>query len=201
MKNKSLAVLANSTKQACGTSSFCTGVIEKIRLIAEREAGVVDIASDVSGGDMRRSVRGVLEEFQSEIIRRNIWIRIYDDHDNNLPMFDKKACRTIAEIIKNALKRHQSGKMLAYIEISFLVNETGTVVTIEDNASSISVDELHHLSFLQKHIINILPGGYTMQAVVSHRDTDAPDEGTTIGQASVRCVANCFTRFTVCFPH
>lgn len=176
---------------------FCASVMEKIRLIAERESNAATKEPIIaSNRDMRVSVGKVLEAFQQEIIRRNIWIRIYDDHPGDLPLFHPKVCEAIAEVITDALRRHQTSHMQAYVEISFLVNETGTVVTIEDNAPSLSIDELRSVSFLQEEHANELKGGYTVQASINDTET-----GTTLGQASVRCVTNCFTRFTACFPH
>lgn len=191
MKEKSISVSPGCSSDE--SSEFYAIFTKKIRLIAERES---NSDTEESNYDLRSSVRNVLEAFQQEIIRRSIWIRIYDDHPGDLPSFHPEACQAIAEVIKSALARHQSGHMLAYIEISFSVNETGTVVTIEDNASSLSVEELGSISFLQEQHTNVLKGGYTVQASVNDTET-----GTTLGQASVRCVANCFTRFTACFPH
>ena len=195
MKDKSITV--SPVYSSDESAEFCANVIEKIRLIAEREDRLGDEEPiKVANSNMRVSVGNVLEAFQQEIIRRNIWIRIYDDHPGDLPSFHPKACGAIAEVIKDALRRHQTNHMQAYVEISFLVNETGTVVTIEDNALSLSVDELRGVLFLQEQRINELKGGYTVQASINDTET-----GTTLGQASVRCVTNCFTRFTACFPH
>ena len=171
--------------------------MEKIRLMANREDRVErEDDTDRASGDMRYAVRKALEGFQREIIRRNIWVRIYDDHGSNLPTFDPGACQAIENIVENALRRHQSGTMLAYVEISFLMNETGTAITVEDNAPSLTAEEVAQLGFLQQQNVTTLSSGYTLQAIVSDTET-----GVVVGQVSVRCVANCFTRFTVCFPH
>lgn len=177
-------------------TEFRSEVIEKIRQIAVRESATDPKSSPAASGDMRAAVRGMLEKFQQEIIQRNIWVRIYDDHGSDLPAFDPEACGAIERIMASAFRRHQSGRALAYVEISFLINETGTVITIEDNAPSLTAEEAEQLTFLQSPSTTVLPGGYTQQAVVCSADTR-----TTLGEASVRCVANCFTRFTVCFPH
>ena len=197
MRAKSYTASADDSNPSSDSSEFRAEVIEKIRLIAGREesASPKD-AVNGSNSDVRVSVRKVLEGFQREIIRRNIWIRIYDDHGSSLPAFDPNACQAIEKIIENALQRHQSGKLLAYVEISFLLNEIGTVVTVEDNAPSLTVEEMGQLAFLQQQNVTTLSSGYTIQAMVG----GAPDR-SPLGQVSVRCVANCFTRFTICFPH
>ena len=197
MKVKNYTPSNEGSNPSSDALEFRTEVVEKIRLIAAREAGADQKGeAKASHGDMRMSVRTVLEKFQQEIIRQNIWIRIYDDHGSNLPAFDQKACQAIEKIMENALRRHQSGKLLAYVEISFLINETGTVITVEDNAPSLTAEEVGQLTFLQHQNVTTLASGYTLQATVG--DTC---HSISLGQVSMRCVANCFTRFTVCFPH
>ncbi len=178
---------------------FRTEIIEKIRQIAEREDRAQLGETD---SDLRVSVRKVLEEFQSLVIQRNIWIRIYDDNERPLPTFDQKAAQAVSRLVKSALQRHRTGRMLAYVEISFLINETGTVVTIEDNAPSIKAEELAALPFLQQVTTTNLPGGFTLQGTIKLNSTDQkPTERHSLGHLSVRCVTGCFTRFSLCFPH
>ena len=183
---------------------FRTQIVEKIRQIAEREDQVP--AGDAPG-DLRISVRKVLEEFQSLIIRRNIWIRIYDDNKPPLPTFEQTAARAVSELIKNALRRHRTGRMLAYVEISFLINETGTVVTVEDNAPSVTAEELTQLPFLQQVTTTNLPGGFTLQGTIERDalNSDSSEQPlggpNPLGHLSVRCVTGCFTRFSLCFSH
>ena len=175
-------------------SDFRTEIIEKIRQIAERED---QVSPSGTNEDLRVSVRKVLEEFQSLIIQRNIWIRIYDDNEHPLPTFDQKAGQAVSALIKNALQRHRTGRMLAYVEISFLINETGTVVTVEDNAPSATAENLEQLPFLHQTTTTGLPGGFTLQGVIGHT---ARSRGP-IGHLSVRCVTSCFTRFSLCLRH
>ncbi|MGB3778618.1 MAG: ATP-binding protein [Tunicatimonas sp.] len=178
---------------------FRTEIIEKIRQIAEREDQAQP--GDTSG-DLRGSVRKVLEEFQSLVIQRNIWIRIYDDNERLLPTFDRTAAQAVGELIKNALRRHRTGRMLAYVEISFLINETGTVVTVEDNAPSVTTEELAQIPFLQQVITTDLPGGFTLQGVIGSSSVGQKPTGHhPVGHLSVRCVTGCFTRFSLCFSH
>lgn len=169
---------------------FRTEILDKIRRMAEREIDP-DPLADVPGDGVRTTIRQTLEKFQREIIRQNIWIRVYDDHANPGPTFAAEICLAVAEIIKNALQRHRSSELLAYVEISFSSNETGTVVTVEDNAVSLSMEETKALSFLQIRNTKVLPGGYTVQAEI---------KGTS-SEVSVRCVTNCFTRFGICLPY
>ena len=182
--------------QPIDTEQFRAEIAEKMRSIAVREeqADQKDRA-DVPNRDVRVSVRKVLENFQQEVIRQNIWIRIYDDHGDALPTLDPQICRVVEETMKSALRRHQRGKVLAYVEISFLINESGTVITIEDNAPSLPIEEVTQLPYLHRQSTNTLSGGYTVQAVIND------PEGRIVGDVSVRCVANCFTRFTLCVPH
>ena len=196
MRAKSYSVSSDDQDSLADTSGFRAEMAKKIHLIAEREDAISNEGGTDTAGDMRVSVRNVLEAFQREIIRWNIWIRIYDDHGDNLPTFSPSACRAIEKIVENALQRHQSGKMLAYVEISFLINEAGTVITVEDNAPSMTAEEASQLPFLHQQNVTTLSSGYTVQATVGDSDCNTP-----VGQASVRCVANCFTRFSICFPH
>ncbi len=196
MSNNYLAVI-NET--APPTSDFRTEIIEKIRQIAERED---QTQQEDAAGDLRASVRKVLEAFQSLIIQRNIWIRIYDDNERPLPTFEPTAARAVGELVKSALRRHRTGRMLAYVEISFLISETGTVVTVEDNAPSVTVEELRSLSFLQQVTSTNLPGGFTLQGVIQRDATEQHPLGQRpLGQLSVRCVTGCFTRFSLCLLH
>ena len=195
MKEKTMN--AQSGQASEYTSAFCESFIEKIRLIAEREHEADQpMLTEIPQHDLRAVVSKVIEDFQQEIIRKNIWVRIYDDHSGDLPPLHPKACEAVAKIISSALSHPRMGSMLAYVEISFLISETGTVVTIENNGPSVSVDELQEISFLKTQYTNVSKGGYTVQATISDSETD-----TNLGQASIRCVANCFTRFTACFPH
>ena len=201
MSNNYLAVINEVAPPA---SDFRTAIIEKIRQIAERE----DRASlENAEGDLRGSVRKVLEAFQSLIIQRNIWIRIYDDNEQPLPTFDPTAAQAVGELMKSALRRHRTGRMLAYVEVSFLINETGTVITVEDNAPSVTVEDLTSLPFLQQATSTNLPGGFTLQGVIkSDAAEQAPVGQRPLGQCplghlSVRCVTGCFTRFSLCLNH
>ena len=175
-------------------SDFRTEITERIRQIAEREDRA---QQEDTAGDLRASVRKVLEAFQSLIIQRNIWIRIYDDNEQPLPTFDQTAAQAVGELVKSALRRHRTGRMLAYVEISFVINETGTVVTVEDNAPSITAEELAQLSCFQQVITTRLSGGFTAQGIIERA---VPDQ-QPIGHLSVRCVTGCFTRFSLCLLH
>ena len=191
-------------------TDFRTKIIEKIRLIAEREDRA--LSKEAADGDLRMAVRKELEAFQSLIIERNIWIRIYDDNEQPLPTFDPTAAQAVGELVKSALRRHRTGRILAYVEISFLINETGTVVTIEDNAPSVTTEELAKYSFLQQITATELPGGFTLQGTVERSVAKqklvgyhplgrmaAPQH--PLGHLSVRCVTGCFTRFSLCLLH
>ena len=181
-------------------TDFRTKIIEKIRLIAEREDQA--LSKEAADGDLRMAVRKELEAFQSLIIERNIWIRIYDDNEQPLPTFDPTAAQAVGELMKSALRRHRTGKMLAYVEISFLINETGTVVTVEDNAPSIAPEELAQLPFLQQIGTTDLPGGFTLQGTVERSVARQKSAGQhPLGHLSVRCVTGCFTRSSLCLRH
>ncbi len=176
-------------------TDFRTKIIEKIRLIAEREDQA--LSKKAADGDLRMAVRKELEAFQSLIIQRNIWIRIYDNNERPLPTFDPTAAQAVGELVKNALRRHRTGRMLAYVEISFLINETGTVITVEDNAPSVTTEELAQLPYLQQLTTTNLPGGFTAQGTVGHESPSQPPTA----YLSVRCVTGCFTRFSLCLRH
>ena len=197
MKEKEDTTLAATDHSTEEVTRFRTEITEKIHRIAAREDQTdQESKKDVANKGLRGSVREVLEAFQQEIIRQNIWIRIYDDYGDSLPAFGEVVSHAVKEIMKCALRRHRTGKALAYVEISFLINETGTVVTIEDNAPCLLVEEVARMSFLHQQTVNVLPGGYTIQATIESTPTRA-----SLGEVSVRCVTNCFTRFTLCVPH
>ncbi len=185
-------------------TDFRTKIIEKIRQIAERED---QIEQGDAGSDLRAAVRKVLEDFQSLIIQRNLWIRIYDNNERPLPSFDPRAAQAVSELIRSALQRHRTGKMLAYVEISFLINETGTAVTVEDNAPSITTEELAQFSFLQQVTTTKLPGGFTLQGTIGRNAPGQKPMGQTLGSPnplghlSVRCVTGCFTRCSLSLLH
>ncbi|MGB3852302.1 MAG: hypothetical protein WA958_20225 [Tunicatimonas sp.] len=190
MSDDSLTII---DEQALSTANFRTEIVDKIRQIAEREQA----RQSDTPSDLRASVREVLEEFQTLIIQRNIWIRIYDDNEHPLPTFSQNARRVVSELLKGALQRHQTGKTLAYVEVSFVIGETATVVTIEDNAPSPAAKALVSSPLLERTTTASLPGGFTLQAAIKG---DAPHQQPA-SHLSVRSVTGCFTRCSFSFPH
>lgn len=175
-------------------ANFRTEIVEKIRQIAEREEKT---KPDVLPSDLRTSVREVLEEFQGLIIQRNVWVRIYDDNERPMPALNQNAGRAVGEILRGALQRHRTGRVLAYVEVSFMIGETATVVTIEDNAPSPAAEALIVSPLLERITTTSLPGGFTLQAAVKN---NVPHQ-QLVSHLSVRSVTGCFTRCSFSFPH
>lgn len=180
-------------EQARSTADFRTQIVEKIRQIAEREE---QAQQNDTNSDLRTAVREVLEEFQTLIIQRNIWIRIYDDNEYPLPTFSRNAGRIVSDFLKDALQRHREGRVLAYVEVSFMIGEAATVVTIEDNAPSPAAKALMGSPLLERITTASLPGGFTLQAAIKNNIAHQ-----LVSYLSVRSVTGCFTRYSFSFPH